>query len=125
MPCSLRQAGLDVGPRTAMSWVRGCAVGDVADGEAIEVDSVPPVALFNVGGEWLATSIFCTHDKSSLAEGYIDGDVVECAWHFAKFCLRTGAALSLPATTGVKTFETKVDDGVVYIHLETPENSNA
>jgi nitrite reductase/ring-hydroxylating ferredoxin subunit len=99
-----------------MTWVRACATGDVADGGAVEVESVP-VAVFKVGGEWLATGRFCSHDESPLAEGYIDGDVVECAWHFAKFCLRTGAALTLPATVDLPVYDTKVEDGIVYVDV--------
>jgi nitrite reductase/ring-hydroxylating ferredoxin subunit len=89
-----------------MTWLKACSVDEVGDGEAIAVASDPPVAVFNVDGEWFATDELCSHDKSSLSEGYLDGDVVECAWHFAKFCLRTGEALSLPATSPVKTYVT-------------------
>jgi nitrite reductase/ring-hydroxylating ferredoxin subunit len=101
-----------------MMWIRACALDDVEPGEAVIVGGTDPhVAVFNVDGEWLATADTCTHDKSSLAEGYIDGDVVECAWHFAKFCLRTGAVLALPATEPIPTYQTKVEDGVVYVRV--------
>lgn len=101
-----------------MPWVRACAVDEVESGEAVVVAGVDPaVAVFNVDGEWLATADLCSHDKSSLADGYIDGDIVECAWHFAKFCLRTGAALSLPATVAIRSYTTKVDDGVVFVEV--------
>jgi nitrite reductase/ring-hydroxylating ferredoxin subunit len=99
-----------------MVWTRACALDAVGPGEAVVVEGTePPIAVFNVDGEWLATADTCTHDKSSLAEGYIDGDIVECAWHFAKFCLRTGAVLALPATTPIPTYPTKVEDSVVYV----------
>lgn len=101
-----------------MPWVRACAENEIEPGEAVVVpDVVPPIAVFNVDGEWLSTADTCSHDKSSLADGYIDGDVVECAWHFAKFCLRTGDALSLPATSGIPCYATKVEDGVVYVEV--------
>ena len=98
-------------------WIRACATTDVVPGEAITVPADPPIALFNVDGEFLATGELCSHDRSPLSDGYIDGDVVECAWHFAKFCLRTGAALSLPATSGVATYPTKVEAGEVRIDV--------
>jgi nitrite reductase/ring-hydroxylating ferredoxin subunit len=101
-----------------MPWIQACDLDAVGPGEAVVVEEAePPVAVFNVDGEWLATADTCSHDKSSLADGYLDGDVVECAWHFAKFCLRSGAVLALPATTPIPTYETKVEDGVVYVKV--------
>ena len=90
---------------------------DLPLGEAVRVDAAPPVAVFNVDGEYLATADTCTHAESSLADGYIDGDQVECAFHFAKFCLRTGKALSPPATEDLQTFATKVEGGDVYVDV--------
>jgi nitrite reductase/ring-hydroxylating ferredoxin subunit len=102
---------------TKVSWLKVCAVDDVAPGEAIAVASEPAIAVFNVDGTWYATDEECSHDKSSLVEGYIEGDQVECAWHFAKFCLRTGEVLSLPATEPIRVYPTKVDDGAVYVEI--------
>lgn len=98
-----------------MGWVRACAADELAPGEAVTVPLDPPVAVFNVDGEFLATADRCSHDDSSLAEGYIEGDEVECAWHAARFCLRTGAVLALPATKPVATYRVKVDGGDVYV----------
>lgn len=98
-----------------MAWTRACSVDEVAPGEAMVMPTEPAIAVFNVDGEFLATADLCTHGQSSLADGYIDGDVVECAWHFAKFCLRTGKVLALPATIPLATYATKCEDGVVYV----------
>ena len=100
-----------------MAWVRACAADELAPGEAVRVEAEPPVAVFNVDGEFLATADTCTHAESSLADGWVEGDQVECAFHFAKFCLRTGKALSLPATQDLDTYPTKTEDGVVYVDV--------
>lgn len=100
-----------------MAWLRVCAAGDIAPGEAIKLDVAPPIAVFNVNGELLATADTCTHAESSLAEGYIDGDQVECVFHFAKFCLRTGKALTLPATAPLATYPVRVADGEVFVEI--------
>jgi nitrite reductase/ring-hydroxylating ferredoxin subunit len=100
-----------------MAWVRACGVGEIAPGEAVRVEADQPVAVFNVDGEFLATADTCTHAESSLSDGYIDGTEVECAWHFAKFCLRSGKALTLPATTGLATYATRVEDGTVFVDI--------
>jgi 3-phenylpropionate/trans-cinnamate dioxygenase ferredoxin component len=100
-----------------MAWKRACGREALEDGEAIQLDTEPAIAVFNVDGQFYATSDSCTHDASSLADGYIDGDVVECSWHFAKFCIRTGEVLSLPATVSLKTFPVKVLDDDVLVDV--------
>ncbi|MTD55681.1 bifunctional 3-phenylpropionate/cinnamic acid dioxygenase ferredoxin subunit [Amycolatopsis pithecellobii] len=102
-----------------MTWIRACEAAAVAEGETAVVERPPaaPVAVFNVDGDFYATDDTCTHDRYSLADGYIDDDVVECPLHMAKFCIRTGKALSLPATTDLTPYPVKVEGGVVYVDL--------
>ena len=99
-------------------WLRACAAADLPPGEAIKVETTPPVAVFNVDGEFFATADTCSHDESSLSDGYIDDDIVECAYHFAKFCIRTGAVLSLPATRPLRSYAVKVEDGDVFVEVD-------
>jgi len=100
-----------------MVWRRACAIDALDDGDSVVVDRSPdpPIAVFNVDGEFYAIDDTCTHDQYSLADGYVDGDVVECALHMAKFNIRTGKVLSLPATRDVGTFEVKIENGAVYV----------
>ncbi|XVV15139.1 bifunctional 3-phenylpropionate/cinnamic acid dioxygenase ferredoxin subunit [Actinoplanes sp. CA-131856] len=101
-----------------MAWIRACDVDDVEPGDAVTVPSVvPPVAVFNVDGEFLAMADTCSHDKSSLADGYVEGDEVECSWHMAKFCLRTGKALTLPARVDLPTYPVRVENGSVFVDI--------
>jgi len=98
--------------------VRVCATSDLAPGEMRRAPTTPPVAVYNVDGEFFATADFCTHEKSSLSEeGYLDGDEVECGWHCAKFSVRTGAVTSPPATKPLVTYEVRIDGGDVYVVL--------
>lgn len=102
---------------TDTDWIRACTVDEVAVGEAFCMPVSPPIAVFNVDGEFFATDDTCTHAQSSLSDGYIDGDVVECAFHFAKFCIRTGAALTRPAFRPLRRHEVRVSDGYVYVKI--------
>jgi 3-phenylpropionate/trans-cinnamate dioxygenase ferredoxin component len=98
--------------------IRVCHQDELPPGEAVQVPTTPPVAVFNVAGEFYATDDTCTHEESSLADGYIDGDVVECAFHFAKFCIRTGEVKSPPARSSLKTYPVRVDDtGEVFVSV--------
>lgn len=102
-----------------MTWLKVCPVGAIEDGEARKVDSVvPPIAVYHHDGEYFATADTCSHANSSLSEGYIEDGEIECVWHMAKFCLRTGAATSLPATEPIRTYEVQVTDGVVHVRLD-------
>ena len=96
---------------------------DLAPGEARRIEGDhPPVAVYNVDGEYFALDDTCTHEKFALTEGWIDGDVVECALHMAKFCIRTGKALCLPAHRDVAAHPVEIVDGEVWI-LPTFEDS--
>lgn len=100
-----------------MTRLRVCEVNELEPGESMQVAHTPKLAVFNVDGEFYATADECTHDESSLADGYIDSGEVECAWHFAKFCIRTGRVLSPPATRDIATFAVTVEDGIVYVDV--------
>jgi 3-phenylpropionate/trans-cinnamate dioxygenase ferredoxin component len=100
-------------------WSYAADADSIKDGEAVcfVTEKQPPLAIFNVGGEFLCTSDTCTHEASSLSDGYIEGDTVECPFHFARFSLRTGAVLCPPAILPLKTFAVKVEDGKIYVDL--------
>lgn len=98
-------------------WVAAGAVEDVPPGSALVVDDLePPVALFNVDGTFYATDDTCSHARSSLAgEGYFEDDVVECAYHFARFCVRDGRVMSPPARIALRTHEVRMEGDQVFV----------
>jgi 3-phenylpropionate/trans-cinnamate dioxygenase ferredoxin subunit len=73
----------------------------------VRIDDVE-VAVFHVDGAYYALEDVCTHDGGPLAEGPLDGHVVECPRHGARFDVRTGAVLALPATAPVPTYEVRI-----------------
>lgn len=81
----------------------------------VEVDYVR-VALFNLNGELYAIEDVCTHDGGPLVEGeIINGCEVMCPRHGARFDIRTGAALCMPAFEPTETYAVKVEGDDVYI----------
>ena len=101
-----------------MSWQPVAAVAAIPPGDyaQLEIDGVL-VAVFNIGGSFYAIDDICTHDGGELAGGAIDGDVVICPRHGARFCLRTGAALSPPAYEPLRIFEVRTVGGRVEVSL--------
>jgi ethylbenzene dioxygenase ferredoxin component len=87
-----------------------CQVSEVAAGAAkrVEPQGFPPLAVFNLGGEFFVIDDTCTHGLASLADGYVDGDEVECPWHNGKFCIRTGEPTGFPAVTPVRSYPVTV-----------------
>jgi 3-phenylpropionate/trans-cinnamate dioxygenase ferredoxin subunit len=81
---------------------------------AIEVDGVA-VCLTRVGDEVFAVEDTCTHSEASLSEGEVSGTKIECWLHGAEFDLRTGEALTPPATSPLKTFKVEVNGNQVVV----------
>ncbi len=79
------------------------------------------VALFHVSGTFWAIDDECTHDGGPLAEGELDGFTIECPRHGAKFDIRDGRALTMPATQPTVAHEVKVEGDQVLVRL----NENA
>jgi 3-phenylpropionate/trans-cinnamate dioxygenase ferredoxin subunit len=62
------------------------------------------VAVYNVQDELYAIEDVCTHDGNPLSDGPVEGTEVICTRHGARFCLKTGAALTPPAYEPVATY---------------------
>jgi nitrite reductase/ring-hydroxylating ferredoxin subunit len=96
-----------------------CGADEVEPGSAIKVETGDlSLAVFNVDGEFYVTDDLCTHGPGSLAEGYIEDDVVECNFHNGQFNIKTGEVVSPPCMVPVKTYKTVVENGRVFIETE-------
>jgi 3-phenylpropionate/trans-cinnamate dioxygenase ferredoxin subunit len=73
------------------------------------------VLLANVGGEYRAIGDVCTHAQCSLADGWIENGTVECACHGSAFDLKTGEAVTGPATEAEPVYEVRVEGDEVQI----------
>ncbi|MFB3040276.1 MAG: non-heme iron oxygenase ferredoxin subunit [Candidatus Poribacteria bacterium] len=83
----------------------------------VEVDGYP-VALFNVDGEFYAIEDVCTHDGGPLAEGELEGNEIECPRHGARFNVRTGEVLCMPAVEPVECYEVKVEGDDILVSID-------
>jgi 3-phenylpropionate/trans-cinnamate dioxygenase ferredoxin subunit len=92
-----------------------CPVEDLEPGEPLLLETVPPISVWNVDGVLYAIDDTCSHAEASLADGDVEGCLVECPFHMAKFDLRTGEPESLPATVPVRTHAVEVRDGMITV----------
>jgi len=77
------------------------------------------VVLIHAAGHFYALDDICTHDGGPLSEGPIDPaeKTIACPRHGAKFDIRTGAALTMPATKPTRSHEVKVDGEQILVRL--------
>jgi metal-sulfur cluster biosynthetic enzyme/nitrite reductase/ring-hydroxylating ferredoxin subunit len=78
------------------------------------------VVLFRVGGEFFCIDDVCTHDGGPLSEGRLDDHTIACPRHGAKFDIRTGKALTMPATVDTAAHEVKVEGENILVRLCEP-----
>ena len=103
-----------------MKWIDAGATADLHEGQAI---SIPVgrrmIAVVRSGEEFFAIEDVCTHDGAELTGGNVEGTEIICPRHGARFCLRTGQALSPPAYEPVRTYAVREENGRVL--LEQPQ----
>lgn len=95
---------------------KACPLSDLAPGEALRLDTFPPIAVFHTeDGDLFAIDDTCTHQDASLADGWVEGCEVECPLHASKFNLRTGTVDAPPAKFPVRAHEVTVVDGDIMV----------
>jgi len=82
----------------------------------VEVDGVA-LLLCNVAGDFYAIEDVCTHDGGQLDQGVLEGSEIECPRHGARFDVRTGDALTLPAVVPVGTYAVSRDGEDVLVDV--------
>ncbi|MHC4405959.1 MAG: Rieske (2Fe-2S) protein [Planctomycetota bacterium] len=100
-------------------FVPVCKLSELPNGGKmiVEVDD-RLVGLFHVDGKIYALDDLCTHDGGPLAEGQLDGYEIICPRHGARFDVRDGRALSMPATAGTAAHDVKVEGDDVLVKLK-------
>ena len=98
------------------NWVKVASASDVPEDGTLLVNlGAEPVCLYNVGGEIFATHDTCTHGQASLADGFIEGEEIECPLHQGKVHIATGKAVGPPCTEDIRTYAVKIENGTVLL----------
>ena len=97
-----------------------CAAEELPAGERLflEVGDLS-IVLLNHEGEFYAIADLCTHDDGPLGEGEVEDHEIICPRHGARFDIRTGEVLALPAIKDVPAYPTRVRDGMIEIGFES------
>jgi metal-sulfur cluster biosynthetic enzyme/nitrite reductase/ring-hydroxylating ferredoxin subunit len=97
-----------------MLWEEVARIDELPEGGrlSVYVDDTPAI-MFRMEGHYYCIEDQCTHDGQPLSDGPIDGYAIVCPRHGAKFDIRNGAPLCMPATEGVRVFEVRVQDNML------------
>ena len=92
------------------------ALDQMTEGKPVLIEkNGKSICVARVGDEVFAIDDTCTHSDASLSEGDVTGFKIECWLHGAEFDLRTGEALTPPATSALKTFKVEVNGNQVVV----------
>ena len=99
-------------------FVRVAKTSDLADPgkKTIEVDD-RLVVLVHVDQKFYCIDDVCTHDGGPLGEGELCGVELACPRHGAKFDVRNGKVLTMPATEDTASHEVKVVGDDIFVKL--------
>lgn len=99
-------------------WVELTAAVGLTPGEmrAVEIGD-RRLAVYNVDGTLCVTDNVCTHAFALLTDGWLEDGVIECPLHGGRFKVATGEAITEPAEKALRTYPTRVRDGVIEVCL--------
>jgi 3-phenylpropionate/trans-cinnamate dioxygenase ferredoxin subunit len=101
-------------------YIDAAAVTDLPEGGKMLAEIGDQfVVLFLKDGNYYCIDDVCTHDGGPLSEGEIcnDGYAIACPRHGAKFDVRTGKALTMPAYEDTLSHDVKVENGRIFVKL--------
>jgi 3-phenylpropionate/trans-cinnamate dioxygenase ferredoxin component len=104
-----------------MAFVRAARVDEVPQRGLVplEVGGESIVLITTGDGGYYALKDECSHEDYPLSDGELmaDNERIECIYHGAKFNVKTGRAVALPAIRPVPSYEVKVEDGEILVDL--------
>ncbi|MFO1022682.1 MAG: non-heme iron oxygenase ferredoxin subunit, partial [Planctomycetales bacterium] len=105
---------------TMSEFVSVATVGEIQPGsrKSVIVDD-RAVLVIRVGDNYFAIEDICSHDGQPLTDGKLQEEQIECPRHGARFDLKSGRPMCMPATEPIATFAVKVDQNQI---LVGPEN---
>lgn len=101
------------------TWVTVAKASDIPVGQftPVEVHGKQLLVCHVAQGEFAAIDDTCTHDDGPLADGWLDGASMECPRHGARFDVRTGKVLSLPAAVPINAYPVNVEGDDVKVSI--------
>ena len=105
---------------TTTPWIRVARQEEIPHGQirVFEAGEESIAICRTTTGALFAVEDVCTHDGGPLGEGVLDEYAIECPRHGARFDMRTGAVVCMPAVVPVRTFPVREEAGEVFVQVE-------
>jgi 3-phenylpropionate/trans-cinnamate dioxygenase ferredoxin subunit len=104
-----------------MGFERVAGLEEIGEGEVLAVAAGgKPVCLARVEGIVYAFADNCSHRDFPLSQGELDTDdySITCDWHGARFDIRSGEVLALPATRPIRVYPCRIEADAVYVDVD-------
>lgn len=75
------------------------------------------IAVFNLDGQFYAIEDYCPHQGLPLSDGLVSDHEIECPFHGARFCIKSGEVKAPPAHCGLTTYKTRIENQVVQVFI--------
>ena len=92
---------------------------DLSNGERlfVEIDDFQ-IVVFNIAGKYFAIADVCSHDDGPVGDGEFESEFeIACPRHGARFDVRTGEAVTLPAIIDIPAFPVRIVDGEIEVGI--------
>ena len=86
--------------------------------KAVVVNGLP-LLVCHIESGFYAIDDTCTHDDGPLADGWLEGNAIECPRHGARFDVTTGKVLCLPAAVAVKSYPVTVEGDEIKVSVRS------
>lgn len=107
-------------------YERVASVDEIQPGGRLSVfvDDLPVLLIQKEDGCYSAVEDVCTHDGQPLTDGPIVDNEITCPRHGARFDLKSGKAMCMPATEAIPVYDVKIEDGSISLCLSSGETAS-
>ncbi len=103
---------------TELEYHAVAKTSEIDDDEAIAVSvGRQDIGIYKISGEYFALADICTHAYAALSDGYVEDGQIECPLHGACFDIKTGKALTAPASVDVDSYPVKIEGDQILVGL--------
>ncbi len=75
------------------------------------------IVIFNIAGQYYSIADVCSHDDGPVGEGQVEEFTITCPRHGAKFDLRNGKVLAMPAVVDIPAYPVRIVEGMIRLGM--------